>query len=44
MGKIFLTSEKVSNDTINASIKKVRQDTSSCIWLCIHAGIFIGLG
>ena len=44
MDKRFLTPEEVANATINASIKKASLDTTSCIWLGILAGIFIGLG
>ena len=44
MDKRFLTPEAVANATINASIKKASLDTTSCIWLGILAGIFIGLG
>ena len=44
MDKRFLTPREVANATINSGIKKAGLDTSSCIWLGILAGIFIGLG
>lgn len=44
MDKRFLTPREVANATINSGIKKASLDTSSCIWLGILAGIFIGLG
>lgn len=42
--KRFLTPEEVANATIDEGIKKASPDTSSCIWLGILAGNFIGLG
>lgn len=44
MDKRFLTPVEVANATINSGIKKASLDTSSCIWLGILAGNFIGLG